>query len=106
MIAANCGGDTTILIGERHHPDKIDFNHLPIKLEADGKVLHEADATATKDGQWQNLMTLINQIIAQGRIIHEGDLIISGAIGGADEAKTGRYQADYGELGKLGFTLR
>ncbi len=106
MIASNCGGETRILVGPESHPDKVDLEDLAISIEADGKSLGTTNAKATRDGQWRNLMTLINQIVAQGRVIRQGDIILSGAIGAVHPAKVGSYKADYGELGTVEFELR
>jgi 2-keto-4-pentenoate hydratase len=105
MVASNCGGTTRVLLGAEHHPDKADLAKLPITLTRGGQTLNDTTGAATKDGQWQNLMTLINQIIDSGRIIREGDIILSGAIGAVTPAEAGSYVADFGELGKVEFNL-
>ncbi|MEZ5396606.1 MAG: alpha/beta hydrolase fold domain-containing protein [Bryobacterales bacterium] len=106
MVAANCGGETRIVLGAEHHPDKVDLAKLPIRLARDGREVSETTSAATKGGQWQNLMTLINQVIDNGGVIHEGDIILSGAIGPVGAAQEGTYVADYGALGKVEFELR
>jgi 2-keto-4-pentenoate hydratase len=50
-------------------------------------------------------MTIINQIVDTGRIIREGDIILSGAIGAVQPSRAGKYTADYGELGTIEFRL-
>ena len=106
FVASNCGDATRVIVGEQHHPDKVDLDGLAISLARGGEVLHKTTGAATKGGQWANLMTLINQLIEHGRIIREGDLIISGAIGPAHVAEVGRYMAEFGVLGKVEFGLR
>ena len=51
------------------------------------------------------LMTLINQIIDQGRVIHRGDIILSGPLGGVQSGEKGNYTAEFGALGSVAFTL-
>lgn len=106
FIASNCGGTTRYLIGAEHHPDTLDWRNLQVRLSRDGKQLTDANADSIQGGQWQNLMTLINQIIDQGRIIREGDIILSGAVGGAQPATAGKYAGDFGKLGRLEVELR
>jgi 2-keto-4-pentenoate hydratase len=106
FIASNCGGRTRIFTGEKHHPDKVDWAQVPVKLSRDGETLIDSNAAATKGGQWENLKTLINQIVDQGRVIHEGDIILSGAIGGPQPASRGKYSADYGQLGKVELSVQ
>ena len=105
-IASNCGGETKLLIGPERHPDKIDLAKQPVSLARGGTELYGVDTAVTKGGQWENLKVLINQIVDEGRIIREGDLIMSGAIGAPQAAESGAYTADYGDLGKLEFRLR
>ena len=106
MVASNCGGTTRIVVGAEHHPDKVDLAKLPIALSRDGSKVSETTSAATKDGQWRNLMTLVNQIVDSGRIIREGDIILSGAIGAVLPAQAGTYAADYGPLGRIEFELK
>ena len=75
-------------------------------LARGGAELYGVDTSVTKGGQWENIKVLINQIVDEGRIIREGDLIMSGAIGAPQPAESGAYAADYGDLGKLEFRLR
>lgn len=105
FIASNCGGRTRIVRGPENHPDKIDWKKVSVKLSRDGESLIDSNADATYGGQWENLKTLINQIVDQGRVIREGDIILSGAIGGPQAAKAGQYAADYGQLGKVELRL-
>jgi 2-keto-4-pentenoate hydratase len=106
FIAANCGNKANIIVGSRFHPDDFKLDELKVTMSRDGQTIHSTTGAATKDGQWQNLMTLINQIIDQGHTIHEGDLIISGSLGAAMPAEPGKYVADYGALGKIEFEVK
>ena len=83
-----------------------DTDALKVSLERDGKLVHRTTGASVKSGQAGNLMTLINQIIDQGHVIHRGDIIICGDLGGARPAATGRYTAAYGPLGTITFELR
>jgi 2-keto-4-pentenoate hydratase len=106
FVAANCGNKANIIVGSRFHPDDYKLDELKVTMSRDGQTIHSTTGAATKDGQWRNLMTLINQIIDQGHTIHEGDLIISGSLGAALPAEPGKYVADYGPLGKIEFEVK
>lgn len=106
FVAANCGNKANIIVGSQFHPDDYKLDELNITMSRDGKTIHTTTGAATKGGQWQNLMALINQIIDQGHVIHEGDLIISGSLGAAMPAEPGKYVADYGVLGKIEFDVK
>ncbi|MDA0204519.1 MAG: alpha/beta hydrolase fold domain-containing protein [Acidobacteria bacterium] len=106
FVAANCGNKANIIIGSRFHPDDYKLDELKVSMSRNGQTIHSTTGAATKGGQWQNLMTLINQIIDQGHVIHEGDLIISGSLGPAMPAEPGKYVADYGVLGKIEFDVK
>ncbi len=78
---------------------------LAVTLSRDGKKLHAATGADVSEGQARMLMTLINQIIDQGRVVHRGDIILTGPLGGAHVGEKGNYTADFGALGTVAFTL-
>jgi 2-oxo-3-hexenedioate decarboxylase len=104
-VAGNVGSNQFI-VGAPLSPKVVGFTDaLVVTLNRDGKKVHATTGADVKDGQAQMLMTLINQIIDQGRVIHRGDIIISGALGGAAPGEKGSYTADFGKLGNLAFTI-
>ena len=52
------------------------------------------------------LQWLINRTIESGYNIKKGDLLITGALGKMIAAEKGNYDADFGELGHLAFSIR
>jgi 2-keto-4-pentenoate hydratase/acetyl esterase/lipase len=78
---------------------------LAVSLRRDGRVVHETTGADARGGQAHMLMTLINQIVEQGRILHRGDVIITGALAGPKPAEKGSYAADFGALGKIEFKI-
>ena len=104
-VAINLGLDRFIVGAavapkDLEHPDA-----LAVSLRRDGELLHAATGADVKDGQARNLMAVINQIIEQGRVIHRGDIILCGALGGAKPGAKGDYAADFGKLGVIKFKL-
>lgn len=105
LAAANVGSNLFI-VGETVDPTSIpNPDDLVVTLLHNGEVMHETTGADARDGQAQNLMNLINQIVDQGHVIHQGDIIISGSLGGAHPAEQGSYSASFGELGMIEFTI-
>lgn len=105
VVAANIGSGRFI-VGANVSPKTIESTDaLAVTLHRDGQKLHATTGADVAGGQAQNLMALINQIIDEGHVIHRGDIIISGALGGAKPAEKGSYAADFGALGKIEFKI-
>ena len=104
-IAANFGS-SRFIVGTPVSPHVLPGpDTFAVSLKRDGQVLHETTGADVSGGQARNLMTLINQILDQGYVIHQGDLIICGALGGAKPGTKGSYTAIYGRLGIIEFKL-
>lgn len=105
LVATNVGS-YRYLVGAPVAPEKAgNFDAIHVSLQRDGQTLHESTGADVKGGQAENLMALINQIIDEGHVLHRGDIILCGALGGGKPGAKGRYVADYGSLGKIEFTL-
>jgi 2-keto-4-pentenoate hydratase len=103
--AVNLGGNRFI-VGPTVAPKTIENpDAIAVSLARDGKVLQTATGADVKDGQARNLMAVINQIIEQGHVIHRGDVVMCGALGGAKPGVKGSYTADFGALGTITFKL-
>jgi 2-keto-4-pentenoate hydratase len=105
-IASNMGSARYLVGRNAADPDSIDPDQVAVNLSRDGRLLHESSGGIVKDGQWANLMTLMNQIVDQGYSLKSGDLIICGALGPVHPASAGVYRADFGVLGRIDFELR
>ncbi len=55
--------------------------------------------------QWQALLWLVNERLESGYHLSKGQFLITGALGKMIPAQSGEYQADFGPLGKLTFTI-
>ena len=105
LVAGNAGSDR-YLVGAAVSPQSLgNIDALPLTLSRDGTLMHETTGGIVGGGTAHHLMTLINQIVEQGRILHRGDLIITGALPRAHPAAPGNYAADFGALGKIEFVL-
>lgn len=104
-VAGNIGSNQFI-VGATVSPATLaNPDALAVSLARDGKRLHETTGAEASGGQAEMLMTLINQIVEQGHVLHRGDIIITGALGGAKPAEKGSYTADFGQLGKIEFKV-
>lgn len=103
-IATNLGSDK-FLVGARVAPADVDADSIAISLRRAGEPMHETNTSTIKDGVWGNLLTLMHEIVDQGRTIHAGDVIISGAIGEVHPAAPGDYHALYDGLGEIRFRI-
>ena len=105
IIGGN-SGSYKYIVGAQVAPEAAgDLDALTVTLRRDGQTLHEGKGGEAQGGQAELLMNLINQIIEQGHVIHAGDLIISGALGGPKPGEKGGYTANFGKLGSIEFKL-
>ena len=104
LVATNiaCGG---WIEGDAFNWQAADLDAIEVKLELDGEVLHEDAAGSVIDGQWQALLWLINQTVAQGYTITPDHVLLTGAIGAAHPGQSGHYKADFGDAGCIAFQL-
>ncbi|MEE8244763.1 MAG: fumarylacetoacetate hydrolase family protein, partial [Pseudomonadales bacterium] len=103
LIAAN-GASAGYLTGET--PEEVlDVNEINVAFSHDGETLHQGRAGDVLGDQWQALLWLVNEVVAQGYTVDEGHLLITGAIGAPHAGQPGEYVADYGDFGRLTFTV-
>jgi 2-keto-4-pentenoate hydratase len=105
MVASNVGS-SRFIVGPRIEPASTDPNAWKISLQRDGTRLHETTGDSAKGGQWENLLSILNQITGQGYVIKAGDVIICGALGQVHPGEPGRYEARFGEAATLKFEVR
>ncbi len=103
LIAAN-GASAGYLTGETPE-EVVDINEINVAFSHEGETLHEGRAGDVLGDQWQALLWLVNEVVAQGYTVDEGHLLITGAIGAPHAGQPGEYVADYGDFGRLTFTV-
>lgn len=81
-------------------------NSLRVALRQGPRVLASGEASTVMKDQWQALLWLVNQSIAQGWTIYPDQLLITGAIGPMVPVKPGAYSADFGPLGLIQLQLQ
>jgi 2-keto-4-pentenoate hydratase len=94
------------IVGKELPLDKVDVNQVQVSLSLDGKTVNEGKATDIMGDQWKTLLWLVNGAIAQGWSIEPGQVLITGAMGTMIPGKPGKYEGDWGSLGKLSWTVK
>lgn len=105
LISANVGS-WKFIVGEEFYTDKVSPNDVAVKMTLDGAVYNEGKGTDALGDQWNALLWIVNNAIANGRTIEVDDVVISGAMGKMLPAKPGKYEADFGALGKISFEVK
>ena len=84
-------------------PDSLpaDINALPVQLYHNDQLILEGFGSDAMGDQWQALVWLINQSLANGWVIDPDQILITGALGKMLPAQAGHYRADFAELGRI-----
>lgn len=104
LIAANVLS-RSFIAGARFPPDEVNLDDLRVRLNFNGVQVQQALGRDTYGDQWSALLWLVNNAFRIGGPLKAGCLILTGALGGAVKAKPGVYQADFGALGMLSFSV-
>ena len=104
LTACNIAADRYI-VGEQH-PMRDDYSSLGVRLTRDGAVVCEAPLTDALGGPLQALSWMLAEAEVRGLSVSGGMLLITGACGGIHPAEKGYYEADYGELGIIEFSVQ
>ncbi len=94
LVAANTASTAYILnpainwFGE-------DINAITVSLMHNGMIVNQGQGIDAMGDQWEALRWLVNQVLAHGWTIEEGNLLITGALGGMVAAKPGTYRAQF-----------
>ena len=107
VTLCNLGADQFIL-GDMGAWDSFDFTALAdieIELMRDGEVILNASPLDSFGGPKPALDWCVNKANSLGFTIPEGGVLLAGTNGAAMEADPGHYQASYGPLGTIEFTI-
>lgn len=105
-LIVNNVGSNSVLVGKPIDVNSLDINQITTELTRNGKTVIEGKATDAMGDQWQALAWLINRSLKSGYPVSEGNLLITGALGPMIPAERGQYDADFGKLGILAFSIR
>ena len=106
IIADNVGA-AAVIIGPKANLDNLaDVNKVETKLLLDGDEVNNGKATDALGDQFNALMWLANAVVKNGGSLKQGQFVITGATGKMLPAKPGRYEAEYGDFGKIEFSVK
>ena len=103
LTACNIAADRYI-VGEQQ-PLRDSYGDVQITLTRDGETVASAPASDALGGPQAALAWMLGEARARGLAIAEDMLLITGACGGIHPAQPGHYVADYGDLGRIEFTV-
>ena len=107
QVQVELGADQFIL-GDMGAWDSFDFTALAdieIELMRDGEVILNASPLDSFGGPKPALDWCVNKANSLGFTIPEGGVLLAGTNGAPIEADPGHYQASYGPLGTIEFTI-
>lgn len=105
QVAVNLGVDRFLLGNPKSPAAEAEIDPVAVQLEREGKVLPSPEKSERKEARALSLMRVMNQIIDQGHVLHQGDVIILGTGNATTVAESGGYIADYGRWGKMEFRI-
>jgi len=105
FVATNSASASYIL-GEPVGVKYLDTNTTRVSLRKNGQVVNKGVGSDAMGNQWDALYWLINHIIDQGYTIGEGQVLLTGALGEVLPCEPGSYEADFGNVGTVSFTVQ
>ncbi|WP_122626802.1 2-keto-4-pentenoate hydratase [Lucifera butyrica] len=106
LIAANVSAVRYITGRAKMLNDIQDPNAVKTALFHAGQRINEGMGLDAMGDQWEAALWLVNRSVEQGWNLQPGQILLTGVLGQAVPAKNGRYMADYGELGRIAFTIQ
>ena len=103
LTACNISADRYI-VGEQQ-PLRDSYGDVQITLTRDGAEVCSAPASDALGGPQAALAWMLNEARERGLEVEDGMLLITGACGGIHPAEPGHYVADYGDFGRIEFTV-
>jgi 2-keto-4-pentenoate hydratase len=105
-IIVDAVGCAKYIIGPKVPANKVDVSKVEVTLTCDGKVVNQGKAADALGDQWKALLWLVNGVVEHGYTIDPGQILITGAMGKMIPGKPGKYDGDWGVLGKMSWTVK
>ncbi len=103
LAACNIAADRYIVGAQQ--PLRDSYGDVRITLARDGETVCSAPASDALGGPQAALAWMLNEARQRGLAVADDMLLITGACGGIHPALPGHYVADYGDLGRIEFTV-
>ncbi|MFC1836267.1 2-keto-4-pentenoate hydratase [Thermodesulfobacteriota bacterium] len=104
-IAFDTAGSAKYIIGKPVAVDKMDLNKVAVSMTLDGKEVVKGLGKDAMGDQWKALLWLVNGAIEQGWTLKPDQVLITGSLGKMIPGKPGKYEAKFGDLGEVSFTV-
>jgi len=105
IVAANVGAAAFIKGQPITDFANLDLNQLTVHLRKEDQVMNVGQGNDALGDQWKAALWLVNKMVASGWVLEPGQFFITGAMGKMIKAEPGNYQADFGELGQISFSI-
>lgn len=105
LIASNVSARQFIM-GREVAPDAFNLNAVKVTLYHNGVAVNTGVGEDALGDQWNTALWMINSMVEQGYKIEAGHILMTGALGSMLPGKPGSYTADYGDLGRIDFTVK
>ncbi len=93
------------ILGKAKDRNKINLSDVSLLLSREGEIINSGSGSDLLGDPWEAALWLVNNIVSQGWSIQPGHILLAGAMGKMLLAKPGNYVADFGELGRITFTI-
>lgn len=103
LVACNVAADRYV-VGERFDIRE-NYDDISVRLTRNGEFISEAPVNDAMGGPHPALDWMLSEAKLRGMAVEQDMLFITGACGGIHEAQVGDYVADYGEFGRIEFTI-
>ncbi len=103
-IIANNALAYKFIIGE-WQPVPVDIDNIDVSLSCGADLLAKGKSSNVMGGQWEALLWMVNHLSDQGYSIQKNQIVITGSLINMQEAGPCAYTANFGELGKMTFTI-
>ena len=103
LTAGNLGADL-FLVGE-FLPWDSPHENASVTLRRDGEMINEASMNDALGGPTSAINWLAEEARQRGYTLEDDTLVMMGACGAVVPASKGSYEADYGAMGRVAFTI-
>lgn len=105
LIAPNMA-TRLVLLGAPVPTTEVDVNTVPVSASREGVLLGARQPGAPVPDLWESVRWIINEhALARGYAVPAGYIVIPGNLTGLHAGEPGRYEVDYGPLGKVQLTV-
>jgi 2-keto-4-pentenoate hydratase len=104
-IVANNVSAHVLIVGEEQPYAELDLAKLTAEMKRGGETVSKGTGADVMGDPWKSALWLVNVAVREGRVIEPGNYLSTGVIGERVESEAGRYTADFGELGRIEFTI-